>query len=289
MKKRRMLFAVLAIAFAVMSAQSVAGNKKLMTINAAKVVAERAVVESIVGLKVRSRESVEDLIAQEVRVDAKTAAAIKGIEYTDIVYDPDKDIAQVEASIELGRVSNIVGKNIDYGGQTIKRFGFATSTPSMAGPLQALRAAELDAYKQLAKQIVGFEIDSNTSVRDYLLESDDVRANMMAAIYGAQLVDYRWDEDGDAYVKMRLRFGEVEDVLNQKLNYDDEMIEVEGVGAQVDDFNQAANDNGMGMGAGIRRGAEIREGVLDVPVSGGFGAQGRTNSGETGGAVDLLR
>ncbi|MBK5931656.1 hypothetical protein [Halochromatium salexigens] len=289
MKKKWVLLVALAATFVMVSVQGVAGNKKLMTINAAKVIAERAVVESVVGLKVRSRESVEDLIAQEVRVDAKTAAAIKGIEYTDIVYDPDKDIARVEASIKLGRVSNIVGKNIDFGGQTIKRFGFATSTPAMAGPLQALRAAELDAYKQLAKQIVGFEIDSNTSVRDYLLESDDVRARMMAAIYGAQLVDQRWDEDGNAYVKMRLRFGEVEDVLNQKLNYDDEMIEVEGVGAQVDDFSEAPSDNGMEMATGVRRGAEIREGMIDVPVSGSLGGQGQSDRDNAGGAVDLLR
>lgn len=287
MKMKKFFLLILGAAFVVVSLHTLAGNKKLMTVNAAKVIAERAVVESVVGLKVRSRESVEDLVAQEVRVDAKTAAAIKGIEYTDIIYDPEKDIAQVEASIELGKVSNIVGKNIDYGGQTIKRFGFATSTPAMAGPLQALRAAEIDAYKQLAKIIVGFEIDSKTTVRDYLLESDDVRARMMAAIYGADLVDYRWDEDGNAFVKMRLRFGEVEDVLNQKLNYDDEVIEVEGVGAQVDDFSQAPT-GGDGMAAAVRRGSEIREGVIDMPVSGGAGGQAGDTNG-AGGGVDLLR
>ncbi|MBK1620784.1 hypothetical protein CKO42_20585 [Lamprobacter modestohalophilus] len=284
---KKVLLVILGAALVGASVHTFAGNKKLMTVNAAKVIAERAVVESVIGLKVRSRESVEDLIAQEVRVDAKTAAAIKGIEYTDIVYDPDKDIGQVEASIQLGKVSNIVGKNIDYGGQTIKRFGFATSTPAMAGPLQALRAAELDAYKQLAKVIVGFEIDSKTSVRDYLLESDDVRARMMAAIYGADLVDYRWDEDGNGYVKMRLRFGQVEDVLNQKLNYDDEVIEVEGVGAQVDDFREAPT-GGIGMAATVGRGAEIREGIIDVPVSSGVGGQTRDTNG-AGGGVDLLR
>ncbi|MBK1648803.1 hypothetical protein CKO36_09385 [Rhabdochromatium marinum] len=259
-----------------------------MTVNAAKVIAERAVVESVVGLKIRSRESVEDLVAQEVRIDAKTAAAIKGIEYTDILYDPDKDIAQVEASIKLGKVSNIVGKNIDYGGQTIKRFGFATSTPAMAGPLQALRAAELDSYKQLAKTIVGFEINSNTSVRDYLLQSDDVRARMMAAIYGADLVDYRWDENGDAFVKMRLRFGEVEDVLNQKLNYDDEVIEVEGVGAQVDDFSESSSGSAGMTATSIRRGAEIREGMIDVPIGASSSGQGQSSNG-AGGGTDLLR
>jgi len=199
-----------------------------------------------------------------VTVDAKTAAAIKGIEYADAIYDPEKDIAQVVATIKLGRVTNIIGRNIDFGGQTIQRVGFATSTPEMAGPLRALRAAEMDAYKQLAKTIIGFKIDSNTSVKDYILESDTIRAKMMAAIYGAELVGYRWDENGDAYVKMRLKFGFVQDVLNRRIKYDNEVIEVEGIGAQHNDFKQDPTTMGMEGTYGGR--TEIREGTINVPV-----------------------
>jgi len=256
---------IAALALLLVVPGAIAGNKKLMTVNAAKVAAERAVVESVIGLKVRSHERVEDLVAQEVTVDAKTAAAIKGIEYQDAIYDPDKDIAQVVASIKLGKVTNIIGKNIDFGGQTIQRVGFATSTPEMAGPLRALRAAEMDAYKQLAKTVIGFKIDSKTSVRDYILESDTIRAKMMAAIYGAELVGYRWDENGDAYVKMRLKFGYIQDVMNRRIKYDGEVVEVEGIGAQHDDFSETKTMGGMGGNFGGR--TEIREGVIDVPVT----------------------
>lgn len=288
MKKNVSFFPLLILLCLLVSSGALAGNKKLMTVNAAKVVAERAIVESVIGIKVRSQERVEDLVAQDVTVDAKTAAAIKGIEYSDIVYDPEKDIAQVEASIQLGRVTNIIGKNIDFGGKTIRRVGFATSTPAMAGPLRALRAAEMDAYKQLAKVIIGFKIDSNTSVKNYILESDTIRAKMMAAIYGAELVNYRWDEEGDAYVTMRLRFGEVEDVIGQKLLYDNEVIEVEGAGAQVDDFSQApASDGADGSFNGGR--ATIREGRLDIPVSAVGGRASSNGDVPAGGGADLMR
>lgn len=268
MTRKYMPFAILGIALLLGAQVALAGNKKLMTVNAAKVAAERAIVESVIGLKVRSRERVEDLVAEEVTVDAKTAAAIKGIEYEEAIYDPDKDIAQVVASIKLGRVTNIVGRNIDFGGQTIQRVGFATSTPEMAGPLRALRAAEMDAYKQLAKTIIGFKIDSKTSVRDYILESDTIRAKMMAAIYGAELVGYRWDENGDAYVKMRLKFGRVQDVMNRRIQYDNEVVEVEGIGAQHNDFKEA--QSGMsGVGGNFGGRTEIREATIDVPVGAG--------------------
>lgn len=286
MKKKFSFYLLLGLLCIVISGGALAGNKKLMTVNAAKVIAERAIVESVIGIKIRSQERVENLIAEEVTIDSKTAAAIKGIEYGDIVYDPDKDIAQVEASIQLGRVTNIIDKTIDFGGKTIRRVGFATSTPAMAGPLQALRAAEMDAYKQLAKIIIGFKIDSTTSVKNYLLESDSVRAKMMAAIYGADLVSYRWDEDGNAFVTMRLQFGDVEDVLGQKLQYDNEVIEVEGSGAQIDDFTQAPATDGEGAQFNGRR-ATIREGSLDIPVS----VMDRNTSvgHSTGGGADLMR
>jgi len=242
-----------------------AGNKKLMTVNGAKVVAERAVAESVVGLKIRSTDTVENLVSKHVKIESKVFAAVKGIKYTDIVYDKEKDIAKVTAEMTVNRVQNIVGGDVYYGDMVIKRVGFATSTPAMAKPLQALRAAELDAYKQLAKQIVGFKIGSKTTVENYILKSDVIKAKVLAAIWGAELVGYRWDADGDAYVTLRLKTGIVNDVMGQSINYNGEVIEVEGVGAQTDDFADIVDakkaDNNL-----TRVGVEIREGTIDIPT-----------------------
>jgi len=263
MKARLAWCVVVVVVAALVSADAMAGNRKLMTVNAAKVVAERAILESITGLKIRAEERVDEMIAGGVTVEAKTEAAVKGIEYTDIVYDPDKDIARVTASIDLGTVTNIVGKDIDFGGRRIQRVGFATSTPAMAAPLQAMRAAEIDAYKNLAKKIVGFTLQSNTRVEDFVMRSDRIRTRLLAAIYGAELTSYRWDEEGDAYVTMSIRIGEIDDVLGQKVIYDGDVLEVEGAGAQYDELSGSP-------GTFSTRGASttVREGTLDVPVGG---------------------
>jgi len=253
-----------------------AGNKKLMTVNAAKVVAERAVAESVVGLKLRSTDTVENLVSKHMKIESKVFAAIRGINYTDIVYDKQKDIAKVTAEMRVDRVQNIVGGNVRYGDMIIKRIGFATSTPSMAKPLQALRAAELDAYKQLAKQIVGFKIGSKTTVENYVLKSDKIKAKVLAAIWGAELVGYRWDTDGDAYVTLKLKTGRVNDVMGQRIDYAGDEIEVEGVGAQTDDFSDIVDAK---RGEEIKKtGVEIREGSIDIPVPGEVG----------GGATQLI-
>ncbi len=274
--KTKMVKQVVAVTAALVLASvslACAGNKKLMTVNAAKVVAERAVAESVVGLKIRSTDTVENLVAQHMKIEAKVFAAIKGINYTDIVYDKEKDIAKVIAELEVDRVQNIVGGDVRYGGMIIKRVGFATSTPAMAKPLQALRAAELDAYKQLAKQIVGFKIGSKSTVENYILESDKVKAKVLAAIWGAELTGYRWDEDGDAYVTLQLKTGLVNDVMGQVVDYQGEIIEVEGVGAQTDDFS-GIEDAAKANESFTRAGAEIREGSIDVPVPAGSNVGG---------------
>ncbi len=236
----RISLVCLAIIFALCSTAS-AGNKKIMSVRAAKVLAERALVESIYGFKIRSTETVENMIAASFkgRTETKTNAEVKEIKIIDVAYDASKDIARATAAVTLHKFTNIDGVEMDFKGRTFKRVAFATSTPSMAGPVKALRAAELDAYKQLAKRIVGFTLQSHTTVENYMLKSDLVKSKVLATIYLARVTDYGWDENGDAYVKMVIDTKEVEDVLGEKIMDPDEVIEVEGNGAQVDDFSQA--------------------------------------------------
>ncbi|WDN88997.1 hypothetical protein BuS5_01965 [Desulfosarcina sp. BuS5] len=218
-----------------------AGNKKIMTTRAAKIIAERAIVESVYGLKLRATEEVKDMIAASFvgSTESKTSAKIKGIKIEDVVYDPEKDIAKATASIQLDSITNIDGKTIDLNNKIFRRVGFATSTPSQSGPLKALRAAELDAYTQIIKRIVGFTLESQSTVKNYMLTSDLVKTKVMATTYLAEVVDYGWDESGDAFVKMRLNTKEVAAMMGEGIVGEDEIIEVEGSGAREDDYKTA--------------------------------------------------
>lgn len=242
-----------------------AGNKKLMSINAAKILAERAIVESIVGLKIKTTDLVESIQVSYSSIEAKTAAAVKEIKFKEIVYDREKDIAKVVATINAGRVKNIVGKDLYYGNRNITRVAFATSTPGSAASLKAMRAAEMDAYKQMAKKIIGFTLSSNTRVENYITTSDEVRTRVLAAIWGANFEEYRWDGDGDAYIKLSLRLDAVEDVFGQKIFYSDSRIIVEGMGASVDDYS-ANRPERFSRSVRINRNG-IKEASLDIPVT----------------------
>ena len=220
---------------------SEAGNKKIMSTRAAKVLAERALVESIYGLKLRAQEEVQDMVAASFTgtTESKTSATIRGVKFEEVIYDAEKDIARATASISLPSFENIDGQVMDLKNKVFRRVAFATSTPSQAGPLKAMRAAELDAYKQLVKRVVGFTLESKTKGENYMLTSDVVKTKVLATTYLAEVTDYGWDEGGDAFVKMALNVKDVAEILGQEIVGEDDIIEVEGAGAQLDDFKRA--------------------------------------------------
>jgi len=218
-----------------------AGNKEHMTINAAKVLAERSLLESVYGLKVRATESVENMIATSFvgSTETKTEGLLQGVMYEEIVYDAEKDVAKVIATVKLQKIKNINGETINLKGKTFRRVAFATSTPEQAEPLKALRAAEIDAYKQLAKQLIGFTLESKTKVENYMLTSDMIKTKLLATLILAEVKEYGWRSNGDAYVKMTLNLKDFKDIIGQGVSGGARVVSVEGVGAQVDDFSEA--------------------------------------------------
>lgn len=75
----------------------------------------------------------------------------------------------------------------DWVGTAISVVGEGTDNEinTAQGKLRARRAAELDGYRKLAEQIYGLKVDSNTRVRDFVAEVDEIRAQLDAVIRGA--------------------------------------------------------------------------------------------------------
>jgi len=66
--------------------------------------------------------------------------------------------------------------------------------------LLAKRAAEADCYRKLAETVYGVKITSDTYVRDFVAESDDIRTGIDTFVKGIRLSSPRYYEDGVAEV-----------------------------------------------------------------------------------------
>ena len=70
--------------------------------------------------------------------------------------------------------------------------------PAMAtaqGKLKAARAAELDAMRKLAEQIYGLQIQSGTTVRDFVTQHDEINTQVQAVLAGAITGEPRFESD----------------------------------------------------------------------------------------------
>lgn len=70
--------------------------------------------------------------------------------------------------------------------------------------LMAKRAAQVDAYRNLAEQVMGLQIKSDTYVRDFVAESDDIRTHLNTFLRGAKVAEVRYLDDLSVETDVRM-------------------------------------------------------------------------------------
>ncbi len=67
--------------------------------------------------------------------------------------------------------------------------------PAAQAKLLAARAAELDAKRKLAERINGLTISSQTTIKDFVTQNDEIRSEMMSTLAGAYVKDTQFSDD----------------------------------------------------------------------------------------------
>lgn len=78
----------------------------------------------------------------------------------------------------------------------------------------AARAAELDAKRKLAEEVMGFHIDSSTTVRDFVTENDEINAQLNTYLLGSYVKSTKYDSDGTATVVVEMPAMQVWEVVH---------------------------------------------------------------------------
>lgn len=118
-------------------------------------------------------------------------------------------MSQMDEDMKSERVMESVGTAaIDWSEGVVRVTG--SGAPPDRGTLaqrrlMAERSATADAYRQLAEAINGIRVNSETIVRDYVVESDTIKTYVQALIKGAQKMDLRYMNDGSVEVDLAVK------------------------------------------------------------------------------------
>lgn len=81
--------------------------------------------------------------------------------------------------------------------------------------LLSKRAAEADAYRKLAESIKGLQITSDTYVKDFVAESDEIRTHLDQFIKGVRLGRPQWFDDLSCEIPAEVTVERVVQILNE--------------------------------------------------------------------------
>lgn len=107
----------------------------------------------------------------------------------------------------------------EWANRTVRVTGNGTFTEAQArnpgqAKLLARRAAQMDAYRLLAEQVIGLRIDAGTTVQDFVAQSDEVSGRVEAFLKGARIVETRDMPDG-AEVDLELYLGDMWQIIQE--------------------------------------------------------------------------
>ena len=93
---------------------------------------------------------------------------------------------------------------VDWGTGTITAEGLGVPNPKFKYPAQrkaaAREAAKQGAYAELLATIEGINVEAETNVKDFMMESQTINSKVSGVIRGAKIIKEEWDSDGTCRV-----------------------------------------------------------------------------------------
>ncbi len=101
--------------------------------------------------------------------------------------------------------------NINWSAGYVEAVGIGAPPERFIGKPQArpmaLRAAQVDAYRNLLEVTKGVRVDSATTVKDFTVESDIIRTQVEGVVNGSKVTKQEYMSDGTVEVTVRMPLG----------------------------------------------------------------------------------
>ncbi len=198
--------------------------------------AYRKLVERVYGLALDARTDVCDLALASRKVDTSLRSSLRGMKEVGRKYFDDGRV-EIAVKITIREVVEVIEKTyekVEKGDRLVREETFEDvrrenrdkeyvvvgrgALPHSEGlrKVRAMRAAEVDCYERIAARVFGIQIDADTEVVDFVLESDAIRSKVSVALLnGVRFTKYEFMSDGTCRATAQLTIREVVEVLTR--------------------------------------------------------------------------
>ena len=196
----------------------------------------RLLVERIYGLTIDAETDVYDLVLASKVVDTSLRQELRGMRTVDKRYYDDGRV-EVAVKVTLREVVEIIKKSykrLEEGKRLVRekriesierenrdREIIAVGRGALKGSeglkkIQAMRAAEADAYARISARVFGIQITGDTTVRDFALESDSVRSKVSVGLLaGIKFTKAEFFDNGECAATAQITIREVREILTR--------------------------------------------------------------------------
>ncbi len=195
----------------------VSARERLGMRRVAELDAMRGLAERVYGFELDGASLVYDYVLASDVVRANLKALLKGARETGKAEYLENGTVQLVYGVTLREVvetirTSLKGRTFTYkqslenNDTVIEALGMA-GIPGSRGHREVLarRAAEVDAYRKMAEKVMGVTLQSGTTVREYCVADDRLRASVATYLRGLKPVDVNYPGDGTCEVTVQLK------------------------------------------------------------------------------------
>ncbi len=210
----------------------------------------RQLAEIIHGIRLDSRTSVRNFITEDDRIRSRVNGVIYAARIVDTEYLPD-GVCKVKMEVRIRDLHRVLQRRFAYPSDRIRVIGLGVPNPvaeptplpppppeeetedwtgliisatgtglapedmkgTPQGRLMAERAAYLDAVRNLAENVKGVYITSETIVEDFITQSDRISSEFEGWIQGARKTMIRELSDGSVEVDVEMPLQGLRDII----------------------------------------------------------------------------
>lgn len=217
--------------------KSVPTAKRLQYVRAAELDATRILAERIMGIALEGNTTVKDLAAADDTVKGSLAATLKGVKTVGKpTYHDDGRVEVIRAVKTRTLVESLVTKLGSKSSKVVQETITAeidalgnAAIPGSDGHARVMskRAGELDVYRRLSERVAGVQITSDSTMKDFAVQNDEIKAAFSNCIKSAEITGISYLDDNSAEVTATLKIGPLVRLITKTVAADGKVLKTE--------------------------------------------------------------